>query len=350
MAPKTPKPLDKSKTVGHAHRPQNGLDRRNSWRLSAHLDPGGHRPQQPGHGLPAGPGTDADPAASRVRLASLASEWILDLRVLGRSPRTIGWYQQKIDAFITATGAVSLADLTAFELKRYVLGLQDRGLAPNTVHGCFQVVKGLASWAHAQGYAVDPALLRVRAPRLPQVEMETYTPAQLDAVISAARPTWVQLAVLILLGTGMRVSELCALTVEDFEDDGDHSFLKVRRGKGAKFRRVPVSHRLRREILRYLNHVRPAASRSENLLIVSGGQPVKVETCSRQLNRAGHTAGFRVHAHKFRHTFATTYLRNSGDIERLRKILGHTTYAMVMRYVHLDASDLDVDFDDRSPF
>jgi hypothetical protein len=158
-----------------------------------------------------------------------------------------------------------------------------------------------------------------------------------------------QLAVLILLGTGMRLSELCALTVEDFEDDGDHSFLKVKRGKGAKFRRVPVSHRLRREILRYLNHVRPD-SRSDNLLLLSGGQPVRVETCSRQLNRAGQKVGCRVHAHKFRHTFATTYLRKSGDIERLRKILGHSTYAMVMRYVHLDASDLDVDFERRTPY
>jgi site-specific recombinase XerD len=44
------------------------------------------------------------------------------------------------------------------------------------------------------------------------------------------------------------------------------------------------------------------------------------------------------------------YLRNGGDIERLRKILGHTTYAMVMRYVHLDDSDLYVDFDARAPF
>lgn len=349
MAPKIPKPLDKSKTVVHAQRPQNGLDRRNSWRLSTRPDPGSNRPPQPGHGIQTSPSADADPAASRVRLASLATEWILDLRVLGRSPRTIGWYEQKIDAFLSATGLVTLSDLTAFELKRYVLGLQDRGLAPNTVHGCFQVVKGLASWAHAQAYPVDPALLRVRAPRLPQVEMETYTPAQLDAVIAAASPTWMQLAVLVLLGTGMRVSELCALTLDDFENDGDHSFLKVRRGKGAKFRRVPVSHRLRREILRYINHVRPE-SRSLNLLVLSGGQPVKVETCSRQLNRCGQKVGCRVHAHKFRHTFATTYLRNSGDIERLRKILGHTTYAMVMRYVHLDASDLDVDFDDRSAF
>ncbi len=60
--------------------------------------------------------------------------------------------------------------------------------------------------------------------------------------------------------------------------------------------------------------------------------------------------GIQVHAHKFRHTFATEYLRNGGEIERLRRILGHTTYLMVMRYVHLDKGDLGRDFDLRSPF
>ncbi len=39
-----------------------------------------------------------------------------------------------------------------------------------------------------------------------------------------------------------------------------------------------------------------------------------------------------------------------GEMERLRRILGHTTYSMVMRYVHLDKNDLGRDFDQRSPF
>jgi integrase len=43
------------------------------------------------------------------------------------------------------------------------------------------------------------------------------------------------LAVQILLGTGMRVGELCALTLTDFEDDDEASFLKVQRGKGPSF-------------------------------------------------------------------------------------------------------------------
>jgi integrase len=48
-------------------------------------------------------------------------------------------------------------------------------------------------------------------------------------------------------------------------------------------------------------------------------------------------------------TFATEYLRRGGEMERLRRILGHTTYVMVMRYVHLDKGDLGKDFDERSP-
>ena len=52
----------------------------------------------------------------------------------------------------------------------------------------------------------------------------------------------------------------------------------------------------------------------------------------------------------FRHTFATRYLSNGGEMERLRRILGHTSYVMVMRYVHLDKGDLGRDFDLRAPF
>jgi hypothetical protein len=48
--------------------------------------------------------------------------------------------------------------------------------------------------------------------------------------------------------------------------------------------------------------------------------------------------------------FATEYLRRGGENERLRRILGHTTYVMVMLYVHLDKSDLYRDFESCSPF
>jgi integrase len=239
--------------------------------------------------------------------------------------------------------------LTAAELKGFLASLQARGLAENTVHGCFQTIKAFGNWAVREGYPVDPALLRVRAPKVSVKEMEAYTPAQLPVIFQAARAGWSILAVQILLGTGMRLGELCALELEDVEDDGEAMFLKIRRGKGAKFRRVPVSRRLRRELLRYVNRVRPDGT-SPQLLLLRDGRPVDVACVSDLFQRIRGRVGFRVHAHKFRHTFATEYLRNGGEIERLRRILGHTTYVMVMRYVHLDKGDLYRDFDLRSPF
>jgi len=196
---------------------------------------------------------------------------------------------------------------------------------------------------------VDPSVLRVRAPKVAQKEPETYSADQLDLVLQAAPAGWARLAILILLGTGMRVSELCALIAEDVEDDGEATFLKVRRGKGAKFRRVPVSRHLRRELLRYRNRQRQETA-APNLLVLRDSRPVRVETVTDLFRRMQSRLGFKVHAHRFRHTFATEYLRRGGEIERLRRILGHSSYVMVMRYVHLDKGDLYRDFDLRSPF
>ena len=110
-----------------------------------------------------------------------------------------------------------------------------------------------------------------------------------------------------------------------------------------------MSHRLRRELVRYLNRVRPNAT-TPALLIRRGGVGISTGTVTDLFQRLRKRLGFRIHAHKFRHTFATEYLRQGGEIERLRRILGHTTYVMVMRYVHLDKGDLYLGFESRTPF
>ncbi len=334
---------------------------RSSWRA---LQARGGRPQRVPDGRLRGRSDEMpDPLAALVSdeedasqqprdktlIKPVVREWLMDLQVMGRSQRTTSWYEQKVNTFIRESGITSLEELTVVEFKQYLAELQGRGLAPNTVHGYFETLKAFANWAAREDYLVDHGLLRARAPKVPQQEMETYTEAQIEVLLQAAPNGWPQTAILMLLGTGMRVGELCALRLEDFEDDGDAAFLKVQKGKGGKFRRVPVSRRLRRELIRYLNRVRPDTNAAE-LLVRPDGRPLRVPTVIELFQRLKGRVGFRVHAHKFRHTFATEYLRQGGEIERLRRILGHTTYIMVMRYVHLDKGDLYRDFDQRSPF
>ena len=294
-------------------------------------------------------GVRVQPLRGLHPVRALLREWLLELKVMGRSARTVDWYQQKMDWYRRSGGVENLEELNAFELKRFLAEQQERGLSDNTIHGFFQVIKSFANWCAREEYPVDPSLLRMRPPKVALKEMATYTPEQVKAIFDTAKVGWPQLAVKILLGTGIRVGELSNLLLEDVEDDEDAMFLKIKRGKGAKFRRVPVSQRLRREIIRYINRSRPDSS-APNLILLSSGRPVSVQTACELLQRLHKKLGFPLHAHKFRHTFATEYLRRGGEMERLRRILGHTTYSMVMRYVHLDKGDLGRDFDQHSPF
>ena len=353
MGQKAREQLGFSKTVGVASgipgRVNRGLPGRPRLLLDSAMRP---VPASPSTLTAAGVADEPSVAArGQHRLDTLVREWLLDLEVGGRSSKTMRWYEQKIRWYLQSAGAETLEQLNGFELKRYLAERQGQGLADNSVHGDFETIKAFCNWALREGYPVDPSVLRVRAPKVAQKEPETYSADQLDLLLQAAPAGWARLAIVILLGTGMRVSELCALIVEDIEDDGEATFLKVRQGKGAKFRRVPVSRHLRRELLRYLNRQRPETA-ARNLLVLRDGRPVRVrvETVTDLFRRTQSRLGFKVHAHKFRHTFATEYLRRGGEIERLRRILGHTSYVMVMCYVHLDKGDLARDFDLRSPF
>ena len=199
-----------------------------------------------------------------VALDALVREWLLELKVMGRSQRTMDWYAQKMRSYVASANATRLDELTAFAVKRYLGELRDRGLAPNTIHGVFETLKALASWAQREHYPVDADLLRMRAPQVPVKEMETYSSEQLNTLFAATPPGWATLAIQILLGTGMRLAELCALTVDDVEDEGEVTFLKIRSGKGAKFRRVPISSRLRRELVRLSEPLASRYSRSSS--------------------------------------------------------------------------------------
>ena len=160
------------------------------------------------------PHPEAD-LARRYRLEPLVREWLLELQVRGCSHRTIAWYAHKMEWYGRYSQASTLTDLTGFEFKRYLAQEQSRGISDNSLHGHFQVLKAFGNWACREGYPVDPAVLRVRAPKVAQKEMESFSQQQLAAVLDATSEGWPRIAVGILLGTGMRVGELCALTMED---------------------------------------------------------------------------------------------------------------------------------------
>jgi hypothetical protein len=114
---------------------EDGVDPRELWEPPAgQRQPG--RPARPRSGSGDRPGTRSGPlpspealpasTARSLKLKALVAEWLLELKVIGRSPRTIAWYEQKMSWYLDHEGGPATLDLlTAFELKRLLASLQE---------------------------------------------------------------------------------------------------------------------------------------------------------------------------------------------------------------------------------
>lgn len=141
-----------------------------------------------------------------------------------------------------------------------------------------------------------------------------------------------------LLDTGVRIDEALGLRQEavDFEN----LLLKVR-GKGRRERIVPFSFELRRVLFKWAQTCDKAKWPHEWVFPTRGGARLN----QRNALRAHHIMLKRLNIpksgfHRLRHTFATSYLQNGGEVVRLSRVLGHTQITTTMRYLYLITTDL----------
>jgi len=154
---------------------------------------------------------------------------------------------------------------------------------------------------------------------------------------------------MLLLDTGLRIGELINLRMEDVHMD--EGFLKVI-GKGKKERIVPIGSNAQRALQRYLFRYRskPIYQEIDNVFLSAYGKPLTENSIKLIFVRLAKRSGvYRLHAHLCRHTFATRFLINGGDVFILQQILGHSTLEMVRHYVNLASSHVAIQHQRFSP-
>jgi integrase len=150
----------------------------------------------------------------------------------------------------------------------------------------------------------------------------------------AAEPNRLRrLALEILLHTGVRVGELCALEADAVVQIGDGWWLRVPLGKLHNDRYVPLLPHL----LVLLDDWR--ATHEDNgtgLLLTNGGRPLNRFVVTRMLNRVARRAGLgHLHPHQLRHTLATQAVNRGMRLEAIAALLGHRTLRMTIRYARI---------------
>jgi len=200
-------------------------------------------------------------------------------------------------------------------------------------------LKTFFRFAQEEGYLETNIASRLKVPRAPKKIIQTFSEEQLRQLLASTRSTRDKAILGLFIDTGIRVTELAFLRIQDVDLDGGR--MKVH-GKGAKERFVFFGNRCRRLLWRYINTERPNVS-SDRLFINNYGQPLKARGILEMMRRCGKRAGIRgvrCSPHTLRHTFAKGFLLNGGDVFTLQQILGHSSLEMVKRYLALCSQEV----------
>ena len=149
---------------------------------------------------------------------------------------------------------------------------------------------------------------------------------------------------------GLRVSELCSLTLQDL--DLEERIVTVI-GKGDKQRIVPFYNRLKNLLIRYLGEYRDVHVKPEQqaLFISQRGTKLTCRAVQMILNKAQVNSGLSqgLHPHMLRHSFATHLLDNGVDLRTVQELLGHSSLSTTQIYTHVTADRLKKTVDEAHP-
>ena len=224
-------------------------------------------------------------------------------------------------------------------------------------------LRAFFSWLNKEFKLPNPAV-EVTPPKFPKHVIQTFTKEDIEKLIKSClysreaqtderkkfvmrRPSGNrdQAIILTLLDTGLRATELCSLIVEDV--DLKTGKVNIRHGigggaKGGKGRVTYLGKVARKAVWRYLATREDGDDSKAPLFISAGGRPFNRNSLRILIRRLGERAGLaHVHPHKFRHTFAITYLRSGGDVFTLQSLLGHGSLDMVRHYAQIAEVDVE---------
>lgn len=232
--------------------------------------------------------------------------------------------------------------VTRGDVRAWIAAMSEQPLAPATIRRRASVARRYFGWALAAGTTTSDPTLGVVTPsgahRLPRILSQDHLHQLLDEPF-AGTDEWSARddAVLeILYGSGLRVSEVCGLTLSSVDVERNSARVV---GKGDKTRMVPLSESSVTAIKVWLP-VRAAmvqVERSELMFLNRRCAPLTPRDVRRILDRRSPVP---THPHALRHTFATHLLDGGADLRAVQELLGHADVATTQVYTHVSRERL----------
>ena len=283
----------------------------------------------------------------------------------GLSQRTITSYGFTLGHWLNYIGDREVSEIQSSDLTGYMAWLRTKykprrwkgssePLSAISIRNVWVTFRSFFGWLQVESKFPNPAK-EITEPKFQKHPVETFSKEDVEKILKACvysresqteerkkflmrRPNANrdQAIVLMLLDTGLRATELCSLIINDV--DLKTGKVTIRHGvaggaKGGKGRTVYLGKVARKSVWRYLASREDGDDPDAPLFISHADRAFNKDSMRVLINRLGDRAEIKkAYPHKFRHTFAITYLRSGGDVFTLQSLLGHGSLDMVRHY------------------
>ena len=311
----------------------------------------------------------------------------------GQSAPTVRSYRDSVSRLVESLGSETVIDVERSKIRLLLADLYGKGLAASSMRLHTAAIRQFFKYLRLTGLTKQDPTLLIAHRKLPGRLPIVLSLQEIEKLIGAAQDPFERACVEVLYGTGVRVSELVQLRIENI-DFAEHIIL-VKKGKGGKDRYVLFGQHAAKAIQDYLDWrphetgylfeaparrgsicekgsfwlgsfyadkvqheisigpkltfpTREDARREFDRLLVNipgfkvmPARPYWPQSIGETLNRLAHRAGIRhVHPHALRRSMACHMLSGGADLRAIQELLGHTNVTTTQIYTHLTAEDL----------
>lgn len=268
----------------------------------------------------------------------LITKWKNYMQNRDRSPETIKNYttdvMMMLDYLKKSDTEEDIKSITIDDIENFMDFLKNkRKNAPATICRRISAVQSFYDFLCSRRVKVleDNIAMKLDTPKIPVREMGYLTKEEAQKLISVIDNDRDRSIVVLFLNTGLRLSELLSIKVDDIKDD---SLTII--GKGNKERTIALNKNTIDCINNYLK-IRPDVVKQDALFLSTHYKQMSKSTVQKMIDKYLAKIGRPdLSTHKLRHSFATFLVKQNIDIKTVSEILGHSNLSTTSRYLHVD--------------
>ncbi|MDD2236254.1 MAG: site-specific tyrosine recombinase XerD [Kiritimatiellae bacterium] len=250
-------------------------------------------------------------------------------------------------AFLDKQGIKSLNELTRKDILAFLMAEKKRGLTGTSMARELVAIKVFFRYLLQENMLNVDVTETMESPKLWKSLPTSLTMKEAERLLETpdtSKPLGIRDRALLetLYGTGLRVSELAELMLDDLHFDS--GYIRCM-GKGRKERVIPIGKTAQRALTEYLERIRPILLKegtSRQIFLTRSGKPFSRNGLLKLVKTYSHKAGLtkNVHPHTLRHSFATHLLANEAPLRVIQEMLGHADIGTTQIYTHVDSTRL----------